>query len=683
MFFLDRFKSIRAVRRGLHIDAASRSAVTLRPGLHISKTSFFLHLVGSPAHITFLTANIAILIHMQLLSTRRKTEQEALGCKLDTYELMNFDDVVRSLDSQNKEIQNQIQELKGSKASEIKQKIAKPQPLRNLRPKEQPNTTRGGLFPAFLSTKQHRSAMVAQKQELLACKYARDRESYKKLIHMPALVDQLFPDFKCSAETDSCSEKNQLNPDSEQLEALTYTKTYLSPIQNSLMLISSSIVKQFLAELNVRLAFKDETLMDKYKDENYLTSNELLRNLSRKESSFIDELLAAFSENDSVSISEILPDLAYTETFNSARLKREDFYNYKSAHWLNYADSDTMNQIFSEVRPRFLSLVVNDEEYVSKFRSLFASYEADTHPFKHLNLALNVARVLAKGGKFSPSPSIFRILLEKFGETRLFNYQSLVYDGLPSFENGELRPLTERNDADINTQKLYLKLIEKDPEYLKGLMDYEYRKNKRANLRFLLGYFEVPTHSACENMTFLPLFLAKPMKSNYHSSTDPLSSHLSVGIETVESALSICARIGNYETMDRILVLLLSNLVRSADGVRVFLNELPKVYQNVTSWQDLFTETGLLTLGNAYLKDRDPARIQWLVPLVEEYLRDHSSESLVVLSTKLSKINLLGKCGMHLANESARSRESIRINPSKLVMPQKVPNLFIDHTAMA
>lgn len=635
MFSLAHPQSVsRGARRALHINAASntRSALMLRLGANATNALLFLRLLRSPGHLTFVTANVALLVHLQLLSTRRKLEEQDLKYASDRDELVNFDDVVHDLDSQNEELQSQIIKLKESKANAKRQ-----QKQKKIDHRKNP-VSRDGLMSPHIMAQQLRQSTQSQNQEFLAQKYIQEREAYKKLAQMPDVVEKLFSDSQDhSIVSDLHDHVSIVDNFKDGFSELKFTKIYASTIQNSLMLLSNMIIKQFLVEINLRKALNDLELLVEYPADSSITQNDLFKRLNRKDRSEIESLLAKLAEDGAeLRLNDIFDDLSHNEAFSNNALKHEDIYHYKSGHWLNYVNSDTTSHIKSNLHPKFLSPIINDEEYISKLKSLFAAYKRDSHPFKHANLALEVAKVLANGGTYSPSLSIFRVLLDKFGEIGLYNYQTLVYDTLPSFDNNEANPLSERADTDSATQGLYLKLIEKDPKYLKSLINYESRKDHVGNLKFLLKYLEpAPSNSkiATNSKTafgLMPLFLNKTIgaKELVTSADD-----IHIDVKTVESALDACAKLGDYERMDRILIKLFSQSANSDT-------------HNEVNYHDLLTDNVLLTLGESYIRRQDKVRLEWLSPLVCTRVLGNGSEKgkhvtigkLITLSKQLESL---------------------------------------------
>lgn len=648
MFSLAQPQSVRrGARRALHINAATstRSALALRLGANASNALLFLRLLRSPGHLTFVTANVALLVHLQLLSTRRRMEEQQLKFASDRDELVNFDDVVHDLDSQNEELQNQILKLK-----QVKRMAQKP--LNEFR---KSSVSRDGLMSPHIMAQQLRQSTQMQNQELLAKKYIKDRATYKKLAQTPEVVEKLFPDVQELAIVSNNDEPVALKDDPTET---SYTKLYASTIQDSLMLLSNMIIKQFLVELNLRKALGDKGLLEEYPIDSYMTENEFFKHLNRRDRSDIDYYLTELADDDAeAQLSDILDDLSHSEAFSDESLRREDIYHYKSGHWLNYMDSDTTNHIQSDLYPRFLSPVVNDEEYISKLKSLFAAYKSDSHPFKHANLALEVAKMLAIGGKYSPSLSIFRVLLDKFGEIGLYNYQALVHDTLPSFENIGAELLSEGVDADAATQELYKKLIEKDPQYLKSLINFESRKENVANLKFLLNYLEPAALNKATLPNFMPLFLSKVSGAKETIAGAGVST---VDLNTIESAINACAKLGDHERIDRILLKLISQLA----PISMSADTLPQNARNFSqeqksNYQELLSDKVLLTLGEIFIRREDKVRLAWLSPLVAARLKKNGSEGSVQLVTLGEKLEALAPSNKVTPIEVSAAKKSV------------------------
>lgn len=591
----------------------------------------FLRLLRSPGHLTFLTANVALLVHLQFLSTHRKLQQQE-KYQLEISELQRFEDVVHDLDAQTEQIEKQILAFKQAKKDKGPRRHGSKRGHVNHANEQNDDRYRALLSPQIMA-KRLREENYAKNQLSLAQKFVREREAYKSLVKQPELLDGLFSE-SAADHNDALSEYRVTSDTSSTGEAHHIARTYMSPMQNSLMLLTSLIVKKFLVEFNFRRAFHDETLLDVYPEDRYWTENDLSNSLSSYDRDRILEILDSLQESGvNVTMKDVLADIGNNEAFDSPHLKRHEFYRYKSGHWLNYANSDVTNLMESGPRPLFLSPRVNDDEYMAKISSLFSAYKSDSHPFKHVNLALGVAKVLANGGKYSPSLLLFRVLLDKFGEHGLYSYQSLVHDSLPGFENGEKEPLSERQDADKATQELYLRLIESDPQYLNSLINVESRKKNSANLHYLLNYLE-PT-AANSSSAFLPLFLKnKAHNQTGHMTTKPLL----VDLATIESALTACAQTGDYERMDRILIKLFANLVHTPTGTQICLHN--NTFPHVRNASRFLSENILTLLAETYIKRSDIVRLQWLWPHVSAHVKRHPNNAyLITLEQKLKDMS--------------------------------------------
>lgn len=621
---------MKKAKRSLHINAATRPAVSLRPGM--TNTLIFLRLLRSPGHLTFLTANVALLVHLQFLSTHRRLQQQE-KYQLDIAELQHFEDVVHDLDAQTEQIEKQILAFKLAKREK--------KPRKHSRNSKRTGTNEqdDGRYRALLSpqamAKRLREENYAKNQLSLAQKYIRDREAYKSLMKQPEVLDGLFSEsalgYNETLNEYDVSSTNAERPLSDETHQIT--RTYTSSIQNSLMLLTSLIIKKFLVEFNLRRAFHDETLLDVYPDEAYWTDYKLSQSLTEYDRDRILEILNSLEESGHhISMKDVLADVGNNEAFDSPQLKRHEFYRYKSGHWLNYAYSDVTSLIETGHRPLFMSPRINDDEYMAKISSLFSAYKADSHPFKHVNLALGVAKVLSNGGEHCPSLLLFRVLLDKFGEHGLYSYQTLVHDSLPGFENGEKEPLSERLDADTATQELYLKLIESDPQYLNSLINFEARKKNFSNLHYLLNYLEPSVTSRGTSSAFLPLFLKS--KAHLQHGNIPQKALL-VNLSTIESALVACVQIGDYERMDRILVKLFTSLTPS--GTLISLSE--SKFSHAPNTSAFLSENILELLAETYIKRKDIVRLEWLRPHMSAHIRKHPKASLLELEQKLKKMS--------------------------------------------
>ena len=210
----------------------------------MSKTPLFLQLIRSPGHLSFVAANVTLLVHLQLLSTLRLLKHKEKH-QLKISELQNFFDSVNNLDSQIAHIQSQISELK-SRKKRLKQRdvprnetsaveyttddfmhsdlttggdltsnrnrsgAKRTENGRNEKNKvdyhklesPQPIEYQDGLLSPQLMARRLREENYAKGQIRLARKFTKEREAFKTLANLPDILAKLFPE---SADTASKS----------------------------------------------------------------------------------------------------------------------------------------------------------------------------------------------------------------------------------------------------------------------------------------------------------------------------------------------------------------------------------------------------------------------------------------------------------------------------------------------
>lgn len=594
-----------------------------------------LKFLKSPSHLIFVASNVAMLAHLQFYSTiRRKQRTEEFLLQME--ELENYIDLINDLDAQNDEIQKQISSLKRLQKKEDK-KVS-------LVIEKRPNNDcpRPNLLP--LKTDLPLSNQVKYAQTFL-----KQRQMYASTFSKPENIAKLFP------ETNS-------NAVPEEQETPPSKLTYCSGMQNSLMALSSQLVKSFLIELNLRHGFHDHNLEKAISPDSFLLHEDLFALMKDDEEKreLMTKLLAfrapqqkngesTFLTNlNPDAVAKMLTDFKHSGSFKSKELRRHDFYEFKSGHWLNYEESDTFSSIQALLPPQFYTNLVSSKEYIRNFERIFASYENSSGPLKHMNLALELAQALASGGEFLPTYSVFRYLLDNLGKLGLYNYQSLVYDILPSFEHRQtaLADFSQNQEFAPRKSFHFSHLIEDDPDFLGSLIMYQVPRKDMVTLKQLMVFFNVFGRKV--HHPSLPSFM-KPCPMEPGAVLDLEQPRL-VSIDTISKAFSACVELKQYSLLDTLVNKLVYDLVKTADGIKIAIGALGDT-QSDSKIDDsqIYSEQILLLLAKAYIQTKDTARTRWLLPHVGIFLESHHCAMLSKLETELKSAlklkNTTGKKG--------------------------------------
>lgn len=626
------FSSGRGIRKFHVLNASGGPRSSLRLGLNLFQSpelKMILKFLKSPGHLIFVASNVAILAHLQFYSTvRRKQRTEEFMRQMQ--ELENYVELINDLDAQNDEIQRQIASLKRLQ----KKEDVKVSPAVEKKPTARPN---------FLPLK---SDLPLSKQVRHAQMFLKQRQMYASTFSNPENIAKLFPE-------------NLTNVDLEKLEQQPFELTYYSRMQNSLMALSSQLIKSFLIELNLRHSFQDNGLNEAITPDSFLLHDDLFALMKDDEEKreLMTKLLAfrepkqrggeqPFLNNlDSDAIEKMLDDFKHSMHFKSKELRRHDFYEYKSGHWLNYEESDTLKSIQAALPPRFHSNTVSSNEYIRNFEKIFASYENSSGTLKHMNLALELAQALAFGGEKIPSYSVLRYLLDNLGKLGLYNYQSLVYDVLPKFEHRQTALADSPQNQDFAPRKSFhfSHLIEDDPDFLGSLIMYQVPRKDMTTFNQLMAFFNVFERSDNLSSSILPPFM-KPHGVGQATPAD-LNKPQLVSVDTISKAFSACVELKQYPLLDTLINKLVYDLVQTSEGLKIAIGSAGREVSPTTKSSEIFTENILTLLAKAYIETKDSARAKWLLPHVGSFIKANPSADLSNYETELQSTLVKRKLG--------------------------------------
>ncbi|KAF5213136.1 hypothetical protein E0198_000651 [Clavispora lusitaniae] len=621
-----------SARKHLHLlNSSARPRMSLRQSLNFfdsPESKMFLQFLKSPSHLIFVASNVAILAHLQFYSTVRK-KQRIEEFLLQMEELENYIDLINDLDAENEEIQRQIASLK-----RLQNRESSPAPFSE-------RSRQANSEPSILAQKND-SSLATQIQH--SRQFLKQRQVYVSTFSQSENIARLFP------QSDSRVEEHEEHPGK---------LTYYSSIQSSLMALSNQLVKSFLVELNLRHSFHDFELEQALSDDSFLLHHDLFALMKNDEEKkeLIAKLLALRSESQGSArnfleklspdaVAEMSDNFKHSDAFKSKESRRYDFYHFKSGHYLNYENSDTVSSIQAFSSPQFLTNTVSSSEYIRRFEQIFASYETSNSPFKHMALALELAQALSSGGSSIPTYSVFRYLLDHLGNAGLYNYQSLVYDILPSFDMRQTALADSPKSSEFASRNAshFAHLIEEDPDFLGSLIAYQVPRKDVAAFRQLLKYLQVmPTQNKLR-ASLIPAFMKSHAEEQDLRSSEEIllpqdKTPRYISLATMASAFKACVELKQYSLLDTLINKLVYNSIETPEGTKILLSESGRSHTAEFECQDIFSEPILLSLGRAYMETKDAARAKWLLPHLNHFMSRKSSTSLLEMERNLVEMS--------------------------------------------
>lgn len=499
----------------------------------------------------------------------------------------------------------------------------------------------------------------------LSKSFLTQRENISDLFSQESNIADLFKDSRAENKTKTRSVgtyevmKRNLNNGKNLLY-------YRSEIQNSLMLLATYFINSILVEINVRKTFHDqaikkyssstlfrESLFDNIKSKD--KKNEMYKilvGLYDLEESGVPNCLDQFMAKLHLeSVDKLINiDLKRSDEFNSLEFLRYTFTHIKTTQYLNYDHSDTLKFIKSECPVAFNSMEINNEEFLEKFNMCFNSYNPE-EPLGHLELLVSLVRVILSSQKYTPNYSIFIHLLEKFENCNLLNYQSLVYDSLPSIDDSRLilaNP-AEGYQKQGRMSHQFQELIEKNPNFLVSLLRYQVPRGDLFTLQELLTFFnlkQVQDHAKLLKKTNLLSLVSQSRFKNKEirlafvefKSDEPIL----VLVDSIYTAIDCCIKLKQYEYIDLLLTKLILNLCEKDSQLKVVLsfgnNEnsaldcrdsllISKGLSLTTIESKIFTKDIFKLLLKTCVESDDVGRLLWLLPHLDNYLATNIESS--------------------------------------------------------
>lgn len=496
--------------------------------------------------------------------------------------------------------------------------------------------------------KAHRRKLInTTNRIILSNHYKKLREKIVENFVQPENAEALFKES--TSKSLNIPFQEFLNP---QQPTLSYSNIY---IRNSIELLVTSLITSILVEFNLRCAFKqefrdqecflkEESYLSKIPDEN--AKYEILKILTKlyqleEQPDSIEEFVKSL---DQESVDYLLDvDLKQNPQFASLEQYREDFNFIKSSRFLNYSKSDVSRSIKNECVISFNLVEINNSEYLTKFENIFKSYEADDTKFKHLSLLTKLANALISSKTYTPDISIFKYLLDKFDQYGLLNYQRLVVDSLPPYQF--MRSVLS-DSSQIKSPKVaqsYQALVEEDPEILNSLLKYHIKQDDSKGFKELLQYFrlnEIRENNQSLSKSAAAPFLSKSRFSSKFAEIMPTitfncSNPLLISSEVILIAIEGCIKFNLFEYIDLIFNKRVIYSTKENNKIALWLGKSSKVSETEQALLiskgltlnefelKLFNKKIFSLLLKASAKSNDLGRIMWLVPHLNEYLKNN------------------------------------------------------------
>lgn len=519
--------------------------------------------------------------------------------------------------------------------------------------------------------RQAREILRMKEDEELSDNYHRQRTTIVENFSNPTHISGLFKS-KPKAIWENVSHKNNEKSASNYKDLVNILNNgsgfryYTSEIQNTLNLISTYFVNSILVEINIRKIFADKNL-NKYPD-SFLYRNSLMNNIKdeKKKNEILKILVQLYDrkENDDPQsfdhffeslnrnvIEELMgKEILESDYFNSVEFYRHNFNVFKSSQYLNYDHSDTLRFIQSSQPVKFKSPEQNNEEYYAKLEHIFKAYDRND-PLGHLSLIASVSKVLMTCQEYTPTISIFNYLLQKLGQIGLYNYQSIVYDNLPSFRYKQSLLATPEHNL-LKAPKVAYQLqdiIEDDPNFLTSFIDYQVVRDESGFFKELLSFYRLEEIAAHEKVLMKSNLKSLVSKSRFSSFRSHIPQSISfncedalfTSVDSIYSTISACIDLKQFEFIDLLVSKLILHSVTINDKVKVALtfgkqNDIKTTEYSLLIAEELstydlsckiFTKELFILLLRACRESDDVGRLMWLTPHLDLYLSTNLEQS--------------------------------------------------------
>lgn len=499
------------------------------------------------------------------------------------------------------------------------------------------------------------------------------------IIEIDKNIDDLFKD-SCNSDVDYVTSYNDL---ASRFNGLTYH----NEISSSLLLLCQLILNYIVIELNLRNSMEKKVSSSEsdflYRDlfvrihleKDKLTILSLLKPwLNDFKPANIDDF---FKNLDKSKIQSLLNSFSQSDDLFSVELYRTLFTHIKSNQHLNYERSDITKFVKNNNTIKFTSNTTSNEEYIEKLTPIindytsyltthktflqdeaYSNYFSDKdnenlknlttdqqsfikkHENYHLNLGLEIVKVLLSCDKFIPDFDLFKYLLDHFRSLNLLNYQTLVYKSLPSYQH---QPTVLIDSPTLDFYH-FQSIIETNPEILSSLLSYTQSRNDVETSKSLLSFYlldDVANYERVLKSTTIHPILSKSnftkhkdrqIASNvYYKCDNPLM----ISVESIYISINCCIDLGLFEYIDSLFNKIVISGIEIDDELKIVLtlgnsesNDdieyqmlLAKDYSPYEISTKVFTKQIFKLFLKASRVSDDLGRLMWLLPHLDEYLK--------------------------------------------------------------
>ncbi|CUM67771.1 uncharacterized protein PRCAT00005476001 [Priceomyces carsonii] len=490
----------------------------------------------------------------------------------------------------------------------------------------------------------------------LAKNFVNQRDKMAELLKDSSTMSELFKEKKNNWHNLAHEEDPRVSTYdslSDTLGGLSYTNTEL---ENSMMMICTYFINSVIVELNLRKVLTNEAKFDSFLFTRSLMSSVrstndwtetfqlLIKLYDIKEGTpkSLDDFVKGL---DKIGVELLISDFKSSDHFNSLEMLRYFFCYFKTSQHLNYDESDTIKFVKSWYPIKFQSPEVNNSDYIKGFDNCFEKYKAN-NDLGHLELALDLSKVIITCSKYTPSVSIFKYLLDKLGEMGLLSYQTIVYDSIaPVKYKGSIlgTPLTKA----LRPQRVaehFQDLVESDPGLLESFIKFQVPRGDVTTLVKLLAFYrlnEVMDYVAVLDRSNLSKVISKSRFSRNLTMTFKTiifktDREIFVSRESIYSAIEACISLHAYKYIDALVDKLIVNSVKNDDEIQIALSlggnpsiflkgiDPPLIIAKVLPPDELssiiFDKNLFKILLRASRESDDIGRLMWLTPHLDSYL---------------------------------------------------------------
>lgn len=501
----------------------------------------------------------------------------------------------------------------------------------------------------------HQKTMKQREESKIDYKrYQEKAQLFNKTFSKLENINNLFPEKEYKRFVSSRKELIQeLNGGTIQNEQHLL---YYSPIRHSIMCLIVHFLNTILVEINLRKDLIPDDPVNNFSPG--IFRDDILNQIKDKSKKReIIQIMDAFHDSSSTAMKDLFNhQTKISDHFNSLEFWRYNFMNYKSGQYLNYDHSDTMANIQGLQFIRYESTEVNDDEILAKFAKSFQEFDLKRQDdsLLHLNLIVEIISTLFTCTKTIPSVLIFKYLLDKFGQMELYNYQSIVYDNLPSYETC-LTSLADPIESNRHAPRLchqLIDVIESKPEILESLIEYQTVRGDVKTFMELLRFYRLREAAAYEKALLRTTLSALVSKSRFLSNRSASMENedfifnnqrrpLLVPISTIYQTINACIELKQFEYIDLLFSKLVLFNVRYRDqderfvALTVGAPETDEDYsflisENLTPSEvakEVINRDLLLLLLRACREGKDLGRLLWMMPYLDQYIEGNMMEA--------------------------------------------------------